>query len=299
MRVRDGRLVLPDGMSYRLLVLPPGETMTPVLLAKIKELVEAGATVVGPRPGRSPSLSDYPGCDRQVERLAARLWGDCDGKKDHRAPRRRGQDRLGQDARNGAGRNGHPARLPMQVVSRRDPLHPSHGGRNRPIFRRQRRSRALDARCTFRVSGKRPEFWHPDTGWGRAGRRLFDDDRETQDPDLLGPLRLGVRGISAGRGMKPTDGVVSLTRNGQSIFPSGAERPSAARIAVERATYGVPGNPKRTRDVTSLFVGSWSVAFRASGSNMPCPASPCPPRRPSITPARCALQPRSRHRRQP
>ena len=61
-------------------VLPPGETMTPALLAKIKDLVEAGATVVGPRPVRSPSLNGYPKCDRQVERLAAELWGDCDGK---------------------------------------------------------------------------------------------------------------------------------------------------------------------------------------------------------------------------
>ena len=33
------------------------ETMTPRLLRKIKELVEAGATVVGTRPVKSPSLS--------------------------------------------------------------------------------------------------------------------------------------------------------------------------------------------------------------------------------------------------
>ncbi len=49
MSVKDGRIVLPDGMSYRLLVLPRVETMTPVLLAKIKELVADGATVVPPR----------------------------------------------------------------------------------------------------------------------------------------------------------------------------------------------------------------------------------------------------------
>ena len=52
MTVRDGRLVLPDGMSYRLLVLPESATMTPALLGKIKELVEAGATVVGPTADR-------------------------------------------------------------------------------------------------------------------------------------------------------------------------------------------------------------------------------------------------------
>ena len=77
--VRDGRLVLQSGMSYRVLVLPPGRTMTPALLAKIKELVVAGATVVGPRPSSSPSLADYPRCDREVQQLAEELWGECDG----------------------------------------------------------------------------------------------------------------------------------------------------------------------------------------------------------------------------
>jgi hypothetical protein len=75
MSVRDGRIVLPDGMSYRVLVLPLVETMTPALLAKIKELVVAGATVVAPsRPQKSPGLSRYPQCDDEVKTLAADLW---------------------------------------------------------------------------------------------------------------------------------------------------------------------------------------------------------------------------------
>lgn len=75
MSFKDGRLVLPDGMSYRLLVLPNVETMTPKLLAKVKELVEAGATVVGSRPSKSPSLSDFPKCDEKVQAMATELWG--------------------------------------------------------------------------------------------------------------------------------------------------------------------------------------------------------------------------------
>jgi len=77
--VKDGRLVLPDGMSYRVLVLPERDTMTPTLLQKVKELVEAGATVIGPRPIKSPSLSGYPKCDEAVKTIAGELWGDCDG----------------------------------------------------------------------------------------------------------------------------------------------------------------------------------------------------------------------------
>jgi len=75
MTVRNGRLVLPDGMSYRMLALPHVRTMTPGLLRKVRDLVWAGATVVGPRPVKSPGLSGYPGCDEEVRRIAAELWG--------------------------------------------------------------------------------------------------------------------------------------------------------------------------------------------------------------------------------
>jgi len=79
--IRDGRIAFPDGMSYRVLVLPECGTMTPVLLRKVRDLVAAGATVIGPRPRKSPSLAGYPACDAEVERLAAEVWGDCDGEK--------------------------------------------------------------------------------------------------------------------------------------------------------------------------------------------------------------------------
>jgi len=78
--VKDGKLVLPDGMSYRMLVLPKLETMRPELLEKIKELVNNGAVVLGPKPSRSPSLQSYPQTDAKVEKLAAGLWGNIDGK---------------------------------------------------------------------------------------------------------------------------------------------------------------------------------------------------------------------------
>ncbi len=85
MKVIDGRLTLPDGMSYRALVLPEVSTMTPALLRKIGDLARAGATIVGPRPSRSPSLSDYPRCDEEINRLATELWANCDGNavKEH------------------------------------------------------------------------------------------------------------------------------------------------------------------------------------------------------------------------
>ena len=75
--VHDGRLTLPDGNSYRLLVLPPVPEITPELAEKIRDLVTAGATVLGPRPTHAPGLSDYPRCDARVAAVAATLWGEA------------------------------------------------------------------------------------------------------------------------------------------------------------------------------------------------------------------------------
>jgi hypothetical protein len=78
--VKDHRLTLPDGMSYRVLVLKEDHRMTPELLARVKDLVKAGATVIGLKPLESPSLKDYPRCDEEVRKLADELWGGVDGK---------------------------------------------------------------------------------------------------------------------------------------------------------------------------------------------------------------------------
>ncbi|HEX72921.1 MAG TPA: hypothetical protein ENN65_06365, partial [Candidatus Hydrogenedentes bacterium] len=76
--VSDSCVCLPGGATYRLLVLPAFDTMTPALLHKIQALVEAGATVVGPPPRKSPSLSDYPACDAEVLKTATALWGNLE-----------------------------------------------------------------------------------------------------------------------------------------------------------------------------------------------------------------------------
>ena len=72
--VSGERIVFPGGAAYRMLVLPEVETMTPALLRKVGELVRAGIKVVGPPPKKSPGLSGFPGCDAEVQKLAAELW---------------------------------------------------------------------------------------------------------------------------------------------------------------------------------------------------------------------------------
>jgi len=79
--VINGKIVFSGATSYEILVLPNFDTMTPELLRKITLLVEKGATIIGSPPVKSPSLSDYPGCDGEVENLARKLWGTLDVPK--------------------------------------------------------------------------------------------------------------------------------------------------------------------------------------------------------------------------
>ncbi|GAL67237.1 glycosyl hydrolase [Jejuia pallidilutea] len=80
--VKDGRFVLPDGMSYKVMVLPPFKTMRPELLAKLEQLVAQGGTILGQKPEKSPSLTNYPKSDDTVKDLANKMWNAnyVDGK---------------------------------------------------------------------------------------------------------------------------------------------------------------------------------------------------------------------------
>jgi hypothetical protein len=173
--VKDGRIAFPGGSSYRLMVLPQVETMTPGLLAKIRDLVKAGATIVGAPPVKSPSLANYPACDGEVQALAKDLWGSLD------APKTATKRSYGKGAIH---RGGVPSDTP--------PLYPSYDltaallrgmgvkedfiatgpvryghrrTKDRDIyFVSNRTGNPIQADCRFRVGQGSPQLWDPVTG---------------------------------------------------------------------------------------------------------------------------------------
>jgi len=73
LEARDGAIVTPSGMHYRVLALDPStQRMSSPVLRKISALVERGATVVGQRPTMTPSLADD---EHEFNAIADRLWG--------------------------------------------------------------------------------------------------------------------------------------------------------------------------------------------------------------------------------
>jgi hypothetical protein len=162
-KVRGGKLVLPGGTSYRVLVLPEMETMTPELLAKIRDLVKAGAAVIGSRPQKSPSLVNYPRCDAEVKRLADEIWGGA-------PPAARTNDVFVPpypDYTTVANRLAAMS-VPPDFASSR-PLRCAHRHlKKAEIYFLSNPSNALqEVTCAFRVAGHQPELWDPITGQAR------------------------------------------------------------------------------------------------------------------------------------
>jgi hypothetical protein len=73
--VSDGTLTTPGGTRYRILALDDStRRMSLPVLRKLKALVEAGATVVGPRPEMTPSLADD---ESEFDAIVEQLWGSA------------------------------------------------------------------------------------------------------------------------------------------------------------------------------------------------------------------------------
>jgi hypothetical protein len=73
--VENGRLALPSGMRYRVLVLPDHRVLSLGVLKKIDALVRAGATVLGPKPLKAVSLEGGAAGKAIFRNLADGLWG--------------------------------------------------------------------------------------------------------------------------------------------------------------------------------------------------------------------------------
>lgn len=139
--VRDGDLVLPDGMSYRMLVVDPDEEeVSLAALRKIEELRSAGALVVfGQRkPIREPgSAARAAALDAQVKQLGETLWAETTTLAQAFEAKGLVPDFEG----------------PFEYTHRRD-------GETEIYFV----AGTGKGECTFRVKGKQPELWCPVSG---------------------------------------------------------------------------------------------------------------------------------------
>jgi hypothetical protein len=153
---KNGRLTLPDGMSYRYLVLPhePDAILSEATLTKVRELAKAGVPVIGPKPlaSRVSPMREGP---LDVVVRADRVLPDVE----FRDP------------------------LPGQQfdwIHRRD-------GETEIYFLSNQKAKEAAAEVAFRVAGRQPELWDAVTGDVRDLPKYREEEGRTVVPLQFAP----------------------------------------------------------------------------------------------------------------
>ncbi len=168
-----GRVVLPEGTSYRVISLVPHDAISLPALEHLAKLVEKGATLVGPPPQHPFSLSGGKAGDERFAALREKLWGGGAN-----GTRKVGKGRVicGMTTREVLQADGVPeafswrggdAKTFIDFIQRRT-------DDTRIYYVANRNDRLEDVELKFRVTGCVPEFWDPVTG----SRRDATDFRE-------------------------------------------------------------------------------------------------------------------------
>nr|WP_319509541.1 glycosyl hydrolase [uncultured Draconibacterium sp.] len=149
--VENGLICTPVGGKYQALALPESTWLTPETLQIIEKLAKSGATIIGSRPQKSPSLKNYPECDSQVLKLSKELW-DADLIK---------VGSVLDFLKNGT----LPPDFSVEEGGREnlDYIHRKTGETD-IYFVASSRKGSRTERCRFRVSAKQPELWNAETG---------------------------------------------------------------------------------------------------------------------------------------
>lgn len=158
----NGKLKAKSGVTYELLQLDQGtQRMTLSTLKKIKELADAGVTIKGFKPLDSPSLTDD---SEAFTSLANEIW-----------------------AKPNVGEN-----IELEIAKDVDVTETDHNilfrhrnkGDNHIYWLNNRSVDGTSAKISFRVQGKKPQKWNPQTGVISDVLYSMQDNRTIVDLDF-------------------------------------------------------------------------------------------------------------------
>jgi hypothetical protein len=241
---KKGRLFLPDGAAYRLLVLPSADRMTPELAEKIGELAKAGVPVIGSRPTRSISLTNYPKCDEKVRGIVGQSWDSVREGVTTQAVF--SELELPPDVEF-VGVEMTPVYRPdMEYTS--PPLAWNHRRTDEAdiYFLSNQERRPQNVEVAFRVTGRVPELWDAETGeihdagvWRQENSRIVVPVRFAPAGSVFVVFRRAAN--------EQADPVAQLIPP-----PAANDAPQPDQLEIIKATYGKPDAPM---DVTETIRG--------------------------------------------
>src|SRR5690606_29860369 len=188
LHVKNKRVTLPHGMSYRILALPVQQFLSLAAARKVEELVDSGAIVVGPKPNTTGSLVNYPQSETELKKIADKLWGNTSAPSGIRETGK-GKVIWGMTAREAlTATHVQPDFLVKSDIPDAgiEYIHHTLPGMDYYLVSNQREE-ITGFSASFRVTGTQPELWDPVTGEIRDAKAFRQEGGRTIVPLDLNP----------------------------------------------------------------------------------------------------------------
>lgn len=217
--VKNGKLILPHGQEYEMLVLPDSRQISLQVIQRLEELILKGAIVVGPKPEGTHGLFNYSDQSRQIKEIADRIWKNCDGLTILENKYGKGQVIWGRNIIEilnqmsilpdfQAGNGIKPEEL--------DFIHRKTDGAD-IYFIRNTGEKEIYFDGMFRITGMVPELWDPLTGKTIICGLYTDSGQQIKMPLHLDPLGSVFIVFKKPASIHANE----LKVNGEIIFPAG------------------------------------------------------------------------------
>jgi hypothetical protein len=233
--VKDGKIVLPDGMSYRVMMLAPEKGIDLNVLRKLEQLVKDGMTLIGPRPIETTGLTGFPKGDQELKVITDKLWGKTDGGTITENQYGKGRVIWGKDINQVLADMNVLPDLQFKGTHEKTVLDYIHRTTSdQEIYFVSNRfsqmkyndfeyrylttlpDRWEQVECSFRVTGKVPELWDPITGEIKEIVIYREENGRTIIPLLFEPE--GSKYIIF-RKDKQKPHLIEISKDRQTIFP--------------------------------------------------------------------------------
>jgi hypothetical protein len=237
--VEKGKLITPSGMKYSLLALDSNcQQMSLPVLKKIRDLVKAGAVVVGSKPTGTPSLSDD---QAEFKTIANELWAS-----------EKGENKVGK-GKVYAGQTIAEALALLKIAP--DFIYTKSEPDTRVLFVHRktdntdfywvnnRNNKVENLEATFRVEGRAAEIWQPVTG------KIEPASYEISNGTTKVRLRL-----------EPDDAVFVVFRHKAKDLSVGIPRPVEKKLAEVSGPWNLSFQPNRgaPAQITLAGLTAWN-----------------------------------------
>lgn len=185
----DNQLRLRSGANYKLMVLADYPYMTIASLKNINRLLGEGAIIVGSPPRYISDLEGARLAKSEFDVLVNEIWGDMDGKKRTERQIGRGKVYWGKSIKEILTDNSIAPDVSFVSSGHTDSLKFIHRETDGAdiYFISNQEDKGRNYEASFRITGKMPELWDPETGKVWDAPRFTDQDGRISLPLELNP----------------------------------------------------------------------------------------------------------------